>query len=347
MGANKVSSTGAKVKSSCPLAFARHAKGRDSHPSFVVFVQDNDVSKCKCLSAGCGFHGDLISLAVAFIDGGRKLSPYWIDVVEKNRPDPLKVHEDKYDKIEQGFGDLYRLNDKNRIPAAVEGGLDVNDFLQVIDGAANIERHRHYVTEMQEELTKNYDAYNYLIKERGLSEKAIKDWSLGYHPGARRIAIPQFDRNNKLLNIGGRYLDSVLDPPWWEPVPWMHAKDFKKENYLFGEDKITSFIGSETGVLVEGMFDAIYLSDRGISNCLAMLGSYLGRYQVMKLLRWFDRIIIVPDGDDPGMDAAHKAKVQLEQKIHVEIYPTPDGKDPDNLTDSELDELKSQVGFDK
>lgn len=336
MGARKVTNNGTKVRSSCPLARWRHSTGKDNHPSFAVFVSDNDVSMCTCLSAGCGFKGDLAALTVEFIERGGKLEAYWAETVSNNKPDPYQYPDKKIAKLNANMG-IYSRPDHS-LPGYVEGGIEVGDFIDLIDNIKNREHHAHYVSEMQSML--DDESTLYLRERRCLSVESIARWRLGFHPGARRIAIPQYDRNNKLINIGGRHLPSIFDDPFWDPIPWMHAKGFEKEHYLFGENFLTSFDGKITGVLVEGMFDAIYLDGKGIKNCVAMLGAHLGRYQIMKMLRWFDKLVIVPDGDPAGYKAADQVSAIFNGKIEVIVYPTPLEKDPDNLNDNEIEEVR-------
>jgi hypothetical protein len=181
----------------------------------------------------------------------------------------------------------------------------------------------------------------YLHTERGFDDNAIKKWQLGWHPVVRRISIPQFDRHGRLVNMGGRHVKSAFDT--WDPPKWMHSKNFKKELYIFGEDKFNlSEDGKGTMFLVEGMFDAIYLDMKGIPNAGAMCGSYLSKIQCEKIVRWFDNLVIVPDGDIPGREAADRIMKSMGSRINTYIYNTPDGKDPDQLTDEEIEGIRAR-----
>jgi DNA primase len=184
------------------------------------------------------------------------------------------------------------------------------------------------------------EPYKYLKENRGLSDDLIKNWRLGWHPGARRIAVPQYDFSGRLVNIGGRFIPSVVD--FFDPPKWMHAKGFKREAFLFGEERLQLSEGRSTIFIVEGMFDAIYLIEKGIPNVVAILGSDLAFFQIQKIIYWANHLVIVPDGDDKGFKAAKKIQEQLGKKLNVSMFNTPMGKDPDELSDREIDLLKSR-----
>ena len=330
LNCRKIKTTGNRVRSSCPL-FWRHG-GKDEHPSFVVFATDDDESKCKCLGAGCGFGGTLIQLAWA-IQAKIGHVPNVFGYISQH--DSANFAQ-RLENINLGV-----YSGRKDLPGAVEGGIDPGDLISIADRSPWLEGCLHYVYEMQKFLDDNR-AISYLRSEkRRVSDASIERWQLGWHPGARRVSIPQFDHTRRLVNIGGRYVSSENDDPFWTPPPWMHANGFKKELFLFGEDKFVSYDGQGTGVLVEGMFDAIFLDSRGIPNVMAMLGAHLSKTQYAKIVRWFNKLVIVPDGDQPGYEAADRIMSTVGQKIQVVVFPTANGKDPDNLDDSEVDDLKN------
>ena len=337
-------SSGEMVRSACPLARWNHSTGKDNHPSFAVFVTEKDKGKsiCKCLS--CGFKGSLEYLFGKIEMLGQQDMTDQIRLIRAyDSDDPNKV-KDKLEKLEANVGFFSMIPSSSQLSDAVfAGGRDFSDPLSVADAVpalpdGDLVIMNQMVAHLEEE------SLTYLTKKRGLSHEAIVKWKLGWHPGCRRISIPQFDRIGRLINIGGRHLPSILDADDWEPPPWMHAKNFKKELYLFGEEFVEyNARGKGTGVIVEGMFDAIWLSDRGVPNVMAMLGAHLGRYQVEKLVRWFDNVLVVPDGDKPGMEAADRILGNLGERITVRVFPTPNGLDPDELSDSDVREIKSLV----
>lgn len=334
LGCRKVKTTGTRVRSSCPLGPWRHS-GRDEHPSFVVFAADEDESKCKCLGASCNFRGTLMQLLWAIENHSRVKLPNLVSAVMQYDQADVAARLAKID------GNLGIFSPKTRLPGAVEGGVEIGDLISIADVAPSIDQFKHIPDDLHALL--NSEALAYLHgPTRNISDAAIQRWNLGWHPGARRISIPQYDRNKRLVNIGGRAVvaEDDFNTLLYPPIPWMHANNFKKELFLFGEDKFTSFDGTATMVLVEGMFDAIYLDSVGVLNVAAMCGAYLSRTQIAKITRWFKKLLIVPDGDPPGIKAANNIFESVGQKMDVSIFPTPDGLDPDQLIDDAIDDLK-------
>jgi hypothetical protein len=325
--------------------------GRDKRPSFAVFAVDNDESKCKCLSGTCMFRGTMKDLLYRIKrqhterKSKDKIDRLINELQDGDQRNPLPQLE----RLKHGSG-IYAMPDPNdSISKLYTQGRDYGDVLSVADALPSLpDTHVKAMDDMRAMLVDRswveatgVDPLLYLEKGRNLSLAAIQKWKLGWHPVAKRIAIPQYDRNGRLVNIGGRFLPCSLDN--WEPPPWMHATGFKKEVYLFGEDHLT-YDGSGRGTvfLVEGMFDVIWLDDRGIQNVTGMLGSDLGRYQREKIVRWFDRLVIIPDGDAAGRKVANQIADSLGKRINTQIFPTPDGLDPDQLSDHHLDEIRSK-----
>lgn len=337
LGCRRVKTTGTRVRSSCPLGPWRHS-GRDEHPSFVVFAADEDESRCNCLGASCGFKGTLMQLIWAIEKHSGSKLPTLMSIVQKHDQADIAA---RLARAEDSLG-IFSTTKKDRMPGAITGGVDVGDVISQVDSTPDLEQFSHMVEEMQELL--DDEALTYLHgPDRRISDEAIKRWKLGWHPGARRIAVPQYDRRQRLVNLSGRLLEH---PDNWlslfyRTIPWMHAGNFRKELFLFGEDKFTSYDGDKTMVLVEGMFDAIFLDSKGVPNVAAMLGASLSKTQIAKILRWFNKLVIVPDGDQPGWDAANKINDIISQKMPVIIYPIRDGIDPDGMTDEEVEDLKA------
>jgi hypothetical protein len=330
-----IKTTGDKVRSSCPLAPWKHSGGHDNNPSFAVWIKETDLSPFKCMSASCGFRGTLQDLVTKVqAKSGNDLSGLLLFVSNNDSQD----NGTRLEKLKHNAC-LYS------VPREVgfwqnPDAPDFDDPLVMTKFAPALPADDRVKADKMIELLDD-EALWYLHIERGFDDVSIKKWQLGWHPIVRRISIPQFDRHGRLVNMGGRHVKSAFDT--WDPPKWMHSKNFKKELYLFGEDKfIVSPDGKGTMFLVEGMFDAIYLDMKGIPNVGAMCGSYLSKIQCEKVVRWFDNLVIVPDGDTPGREAADRIMKSIGSRINTYVYNTPEGKDPDQLTDEEINELKSR-----
>ena len=64
--------------------------------------------------------------------------------------------------------------------------------------------------------------------------------------------------------------------------------------------------------------------------------------QIEKIVKWFDHLVVIPDGDDEGYKARDRAREVLESRIAVSSFATPKGSDPDELSDAEIQEIKTR-----
>jgi len=342
LGCDRIKQSGAKVISTCPLAPWRHSGGRDKQPSFAVFVKDADASGANCYGVRCNFHGSLRDLVSKFEILSRNKLPDLHFFISSNNQSDL----DKAFKKVDAQGGMYSTPSKSASSDLVwTEGKDYSDPAVLAKAYPALpEEDEVRVQEMVDLL--NEDVLEYLRgPERRLTDETIKSWRLGWHPGASRISIPQYDHIGRLVNIAGRLLDlhpQCLPGGWEDRRPkWMHGKGFKREFYLFGEDRFSvSDDGRGTVFLAEGAFDVIYLCQSGIPNVGAINGSYVNKAQVDKILRWFDRVVLVMDGDQAGVDASKRLFDRLSQQIHVDTYLVPDGRDPNEMTDDEINDLK-------
>ncbi len=216
------------------------------------------------------------------------------------------------------------------------------------------------------------DALNYLIKKRNLSKEAIMDFELGFAPNSwndlfdyllkvekfsfesilksgliiskdqknkaydrfrNRLIVPIFDLQNRVVAFGGRSLDG--SEPKYLNSP--ESEVFEKGKMLFGFERASSNIRKkDKAIVVEGYFDVISLHSKGITNCVASLGTALSKYQISQLCRCTDNknIIINFDSDNAGILATKRIigeveSLSLHQQINLKILQLKDFKDPD------------------
>ena len=70
-----------------------------------------------------------------------------------------------------------------------------------------------------------------------------------------------------------------------------------------------------------------------------MLGAYVSPMQYVGCVP--DRLVIIPDGDMEGYKAADRIVDQVGKKISTEMYKTPKGLDPDQLSADVVDDTAS------
>jgi DNA primase len=92
--------------------------------------------------------------------------------------------------------------------------------------------------------------------------------------------------------------------------------------------------------LVEGFFDVISLTEKGIENCIAMLGTNLSEEQLKLLIELKKRIILFLDSDSAGQEASINTAVKLLIKeIDCEIVKCDYQGDPDEICRQDNKEL--------
>lgn len=334
LGCQKISVGSQWVRSTCPMEHL-HAKGKDNVPSFAVSIHPGDTSFCRCQA--CGVAGGLELLVWRLEADGRPPRP---DLFEF-----LTVHNQvNIDKLDPEESPPPQHDIAARVRAAKEyvpGPQRVSRFVSP-DDEPQAEVQESVLKQMIEDMPPHILDYltrtaapAFGITGRGLARSTVQEWELGWHPIQQRICIPIRDENGKLVAVSGRrFSDDDSKGP-----KYLHSR-FKRDRVLFGEHRHVASI--RKGYLFEGFFQTIYTWQFGYVNVLARMGTHLSQQQATKVIKWFDHLVIVPDGDKPGMDAAERdartlkdwvvSENGIDYKIaQVDIAPMPRGKDADTL----------------
>lgn len=96
-------------------------------------------------------------------------------------------------------------------------------------------------------------------------------------------------------------------------------------------------------VLVEGEIDAMYLQQHGVPAVANGGTAKLSDQRVALIRKYAKRLVLSLDGDGPGEAAQWKIYEQLRGQIRVSTIGLPDGKDPNDLTPEEIDEIYEEV----
>lgn len=209
------------------------------------------------------------------------------------------------------------------------------------------------------------------LKKRGLTDKIIDEFDLGYAPEGwsnlfnyfsqkeisykivhkaglivnrkqntgyydrfrRRIIFPILDGNKRIIGFGGRVMDDSL--PKYLNSP--ETPVFNKSTSLYGINKAKQKCrDSETVYIVEGYFDLLALHQHDIQNSVATLGTSLTTEHVQLLRNRYigknGNVILVFDSDDAGLKAAKRSIGVFKQSyVDAKILVLPDGFDPDSF----------------
>ncbi|OSB11844.1 DNA primase [Paraclostridium bifermentans] len=297
-------------------------------PSFYINTS-KQIYKCF----GCGEGGDVINFVMKienleFMDAVKLLAKDCGIEININMDEQSKIRMEKVKKIQD----------------------------------INTEAARYYFSNLIKE--KNY-GYEYL-RRRGLDDKIIKKFGLGYAPKAwtnlmeyliskgydketlvecglvtykkdgnkyydrfiNRVIFPIFDYRGNVIGFGGRVLDDSL--PKYLNSPDTLA--FNKKYNLYGLNFARKNITDRTVILVEGYMDLISLYQYGIRNVCATLGTALTIDQGNLLKRYVDTVVISYDSDDAGVKATLRAiDILTSVGINVKVLNLKDVKDPDEF----------------
>lgn len=301
------------VNATCPLAQWKHRSGHDENPSFGISVEPHGASKYKCHA--CGTSGELAYLLWSVARYSKRDMSQWMNFIQLHNG-PSMNDLDSRNAQATAFGKRARPIAGIAIdPEQMERKQPIPELPIVPESA--LDDLRGLPDFVLEYLTG---------PERRLTMESIKLWALGWHGTARRVAIPIRDVSGALVGISGRAFDHGQKPKY------LHSAGFRGAFYLYGEHIARQ---QQPVHLVEGFFDVIYLVQRGY-NAVAMQGAHISPFQIEKLKKLFSEVIIVPDGDEPGYEAAARAVVTISKAIPAKIASMPVGKDPDQLDDDEM-----------
>ena len=221
-------------------------------------------------------------------------------------------------------------------------------------------------------LTPTSPAHEYLIK-RGLTEKTIKEWRIGFVPDVwrdlsdhlrrlgfsdqemekaglfkrtdsaaydrfrGRIIFPLFDSAGRVIAFSGRILVNSDDAAKYLNSP--ETPLFTKSEVLYGFDKAKTNIRKfDYSILVEGQMDLLQSHQAGFNNTVASSGTALTVNHLRLLKRISNRVIMAFDSDTAGTKAATRAwKMALALGMEVKIAQIPEGFDPADLILKGLD----------
>jgi hypothetical protein len=173
----------------------------------------------------------------------------------------------------------------------------------------------------------------YLNDKRKISGKSISRWELGWCPDEKRIVIPAKDETGmtrfliKREILGSSSIKYLYSPEKFE-TGW------GKTDLLFGAGQIDRGMLRSLGiVLVEGSLDVIRLSQVGVQNAVAILGSGISEQQRRIISRMRPvRIYLMFDRDSSGIFNIESAGRMLRKyPLYVCRYPKGKG-DPAELS---------------
>lgn len=214
------------------------------------------------------------------------------------------------------------------------------------------------------------------LKNRGLTEKTIKDWRIGYvrdewrsifdHLKSKgytedelhragviktegqntydrfrgRIMFPIFDSASRVIAFSGRILNDDGKSAKYLNSP--QTEIFDKSKVLYGYDRAKQSIRKfDFSILVEGQMDILMSHQAGFTNTVASSGTALTREHLALLKRISNKIIMSFDSDNAGAKATERGwMLSLASGMEVKIAEIPKGFDPADLILENKEEFK-------
>lgn len=202
------------------------------------------------------------------------------------------------------------------------------------------------------------------FKERGLSDKVMKDFGLGYagkgkdnlisylkdkgyditlindaglciideKHGPRdrffnRVIFPIQDMGRKVIGFGGRVMGDGM--PKYLNSP--ETDIFNKRKHLYGYCYAKT-ARSDNIILCEGYMDVIAMHQAGFTQAVASLGTAFTEQQAALIGRVAKKVYIAYDSDNAGVNAALRAiDIFKNTDISVKVMSLKPCKDPDEL----------------
>ena len=178
------------------------------------------------------------------------------------------------------------------------------------------------------------------LAQRGIGPLTATEFGVGFYPGpglmSGRIVIPIRNSHGQLVAYAGRALDG-------RPPKYKLPAGFRKSLELFNLQRAVA-TGGKTVILVEGYFGCMRVHRAGFPSAVALMGSSLSVAQESSLLRHFERIVLMLDGDAAGHVASQAIAARLTDRCSVQVVRVPDGQQPDQLSSSTIRQLLAMLG---
>ena len=154
----------------------------------------------------------------------------------------------------------------------------------------------------------------------------------GFYPFLRnRVTFPIFNSSGKTIGFGGRVTDDSMPK-------YLNSKDskfFNKTRELYGFNNAKKDLKTEDFIVTEGYMDVVMLSEYGINNAVASLGTAFSQNQMSSMFKLRRKITFCFDSDEAGLKAAWRAlQISLKNVIDdktVRFLFLPEGYDPDSF----------------
>lgn len=172
----------------------------------------------------------------------------------------------------------------------------------------------------------------------GFTKETQDYFEVGFDAQKKRMVLPIRNESNELIGVTGRTIEKDFKEK--KIQKWLHYKGSQLTTTFYNINKALQ-PAKEKGsiIIVEGPKDVMWLYQNGFPNVVALLRNDFSQAQKVILLKNFYTVYLMLDGDQGGI--AGKASILEKIKGYFNIFDVqlPQGKDPDDLTKEQLQDL--------
>ncbi len=299
-------------------------------PSFFVYNQA-DPAHYHCF--GCGAHGDAIDFLqniehLSFADAVESLAArYGLEVPRdqsaQQAHDQLKPLLEAATQAQENFRRALTEHPDADIAVQYLKKRGISDEMTSLFGLGFAPANRQFLTRpAAPQRLRAYQDLRLVIDKDGSKFDLFQN----------RLMFPIRNTRGRVVAFAGRTLGNDRSKYINSP----ESAIFHKSQHLYGLWEARQRSKKlEQLIVVEGYLDVISLSQHGITNAVAAMGTATNEENLSHLLATCGNIVFCFDGDQAGVAAADKALrnilslVQDGQKISFLLLP--EGEDPDSL----------------
>lgn len=287
------------IRSTCPIH-------RGDNPSAFVFSESDKVYYCH---TGCQEGGDVFDFVMradecTFMEAVRKLADMFNVVVDWETEE---IEENPFREQAKEF--IERMMKKNKIHELPPYKIKDMNF-------SKVKSYRGYAPETIE-----------WWKFRFCTEGELKD----------RLVIPLEDVDKRLVGITGR---ATLPE---QKEKFMHRpRQLHTGYFLTGLGRNLDFVreAGNSVIICEGLFDTAKWWDCNHKNVCCPIGVFFTDEHILQLYKaGVTDISLAFDNDRAGRNGMRKAYKRARNKFGITFLVYPEGKDADDCTKEELDEV--------
>ena len=270
----------------------------------------------------------------------RVTCPHHGDGKEKN-PD-CYINASKDDKLEYGYCHCFACGFSGRLSKFIGECFDSDesfgeDWLverfgsSILDRGVDLSnfdiRNTSDITYLDESVLDSMQSYHPYMDKRKLSRKVCEAFKVKYEPSTKCIVFPVYDEHNKLYMLTRRSVESkkfIIDANKEKPV------------YAFNYINLKSI---KEVIVCESQINCLYMWSLGYPS-IALFGTGTQhQYDILNnssIIHYY----LAFDGDDAGKKGIKRFIKNIKKGVFIDIYVLPGGKDVNDLSEEEFNNLE-------